>query len=251
MNTNNILLIAGLAVALAACKKDKETPAPTAPVATTAAVKLSYTFVHGATPFDPAVPFTDADGRSVRITKLKFYAHDIHLVNDEHTTVAEFHDSIVLVNALNASNEFSLGTMAPGHVHEAEMAFGLDSASTYGYPDQVTAPVPLDDADMTWMWSTDAGRIFIKLEGFVDANGNNEQDAGEGFQYHAIGASLAPVPASFHFHRNAVAGSTFTIGLQVDVAELVGGLGLDGMFHNDGDQVHLLLDNLVRATSSH
>lgn len=252
MKTSNIALIATMALAFAACKKDEATP-PTnnggGGTPTTATVKLSYSFVVGTAPFDPTVSFVDGNGLNVRITKLKFYAHDVHLTDDAGGTVAEFHDGIVLVNALDATNEFTLGTMNPGHVHNVAFAFGLDSASSYGFPDQVTAPVPLNDADMTWMWNTDAGRMFIKLEGFLDDNGNNIQDTGEGFQYHGIGAAMVPRTTQYHVHHDVTAGSTVNIALKLDVKALVATLGLDGMFHNDGEETRGLMDNLVTATS--
>ena len=253
MNAKNLAIIASMALAITACKKDEEppTPSPTPnPTPTTATIKMSYSFVNGAVPFDPTVSFTDGQGRRVRITKLKFYAHDVHLADDDGATVGEFHDKIVLANALNSTNVFDLGTMDPGHIHHVEFAYGLDSASSYGFPDQVTAPVPLNDADMTWMWNTAAGRIFIKLEGFVDANDNGTEDMGEGFQYHAIGAAMAPVPVDLHLHADAEAGNTVTLALKVNVNALVSDLSLTGMFHNDGEQTQLLLQKLAAATSA-
>jgi len=253
MNTKKLAIIASMALAITACKKDEEAPTPSptpTPTPTTATMKMSYSFVNGAVPFDPSATFTDGQGRHVRITKLKFYAHDVHLTDDDGATVGEFHDKIVLVNALNTTNVFDLGTMNPGHIHNVEFAYGLDSESSYGYPDQVTAPVPLNDADMTWMWNTAAGRIFIKLEGFVDSNHNGTEDSGEGFQYHAIGASLAPVPVELHTHADVDAGSTVTLGFKVNVNALVSDLTLSGMFHNDGAQTQLLLQKLAAATSA-
>lgn len=255
MNFKALTSMAFMALAITACKKDEEV-APTnnggTGTPTTASVKMSYSFTNGTAAFDHTVPFTDGTGRSVRITKLKFYAHDFHLTDDADVTVGEFHDKIVLVDALNGSNQFDLGTMAPEHVHNVELAFGLDSASSYGYPDQVAAPAPLNESDMTWAWNTAAGRIFIKLEGFVDNDGDNVLDTGAGdvaFQYHAIGAALDPLMGHFHIHQDVTAGSTFTIGLKLDMSTLVSGLSLDGMYHNDGAQTQLLLANLVAAST--
>lgn len=255
MKIQKLTLMAFMAIAITSCKKDEEVP-PTnnggSGTPTTASVRMSYAFSNGMTTFDPSVPFTDGAGRSVRITKLKFYAHDFHLTDDADVTVGEFHDKIVLVDALNGSNQFDLGTMAPEHVHNVELAFGLDSASSYGYPDQVAAPAPLNESDMTWAWNTNAGRIFIKLEGFVDNDGDNVLDTGAGdvaFQYHAIGAALDPMMGHYHIHQDVTAGSTFTIGLKLDVSTLVSDLSLDGMYHNDGQQTQLLLANLVAAST--
>jgi hypothetical protein len=74
------------------------------------------------------------------------------------------------------------------------------------------------------------------------------QDEGEGFQYHAIGASLEPQLTAVPYVHGMVLGTPFTIRLKVDVAQLVGTLGLNGMFHNDGAETHRLLENLASAT---
>ncbi|HPF90618.1 MAG: hypothetical protein H6590_04125 [Flavobacteriales bacterium] len=247
MNFKALTSMAFMALAITACKKDEEV-APTnnggTGTPTTASVKLSYSFVNGATAFDPDTSVIHSAGRTVRITKLKFYAHDFHLTDDADVTVGEFHDKIVLVDALNGSNQFDLGTMAPEHVHNVELAFGLDSASSYGYPDQVAAPAPLNESDMTWAWSTSAGRIFIKLEGTM-----NDGSGDVPFQYHAIGAALDPLMGHYHIHQEVTAGSTFTIGLKLDLSTLVSNLALDNMYHNDGAQTQLLLANLVAATT--
>lgn len=253
MNTRDISILAAMAIAFTACKKD-EAPPPTnnggGGTPTTATVKLSYSFTVGTAPFDPTVTFVDENERKVRITKLKFYAHDVHLTDDEASTVGEFHDGRVLINALAGTNEFVLGTMDPGHIHNVSLAFGLDSTSSYGFPDQVTAPVPLNDEDMTWPWNSVAtmGRMFVKFEGFWDVNENNVQDDGEGFQYHAMGAT--PVPANYHVHRDVVAGTAVSIDLKVDLRVLVSPLGLDGMFHSPGSaESQQVLQNLATATS--
>lgn len=250
MKLQQLTLVALLTLAITACKKDDPvTPTPSDPTPTTAAVKVNYTFVNGTSAFDPNVTFDDGQGNAVRITKLKFYSHDMHLTDDDDNTVAEFHDDIMLVDALNATNEFELGTMTPGHVHNVAFELGLDSASSYGYPDQMTAPAPLDDNDMTWSWNTAAGRMFVKFEGFVDANGNNTMDMGEMFQYHSIGAAMMPMHAHMHIHGDVAAGSTFNIALKVDVLALVNGLNLSGMFHDDGAENQQLLQNLMVATT--
>ncbi len=241
MKTSNILLIAGLAVSLAACHKGQVSPGEIP-------VQLNYTFVNGAAPFTLNTPVVDGIGRSVWVTKLRFYAHDVRLVGSSGNTVAQLQDTIMYVDASNATTQFSLGSMAPAPLSQISLAYGLDDASSYGYPDQVAAPYPLNVADMTWMWNTAAGRIFIKLEGFVDGNDNAVQDEGEGFQYHAIGAALEPQVAEVPYAQNVVLGMPFTIRLKVDVATLVSTLGLNGMYHDDGAEIHRLLENLATAT---
>lgn len=203
--------------------------------------------MNGADAYDFNTPFTSDGGQSIRITKLKFYAHDFHLTDDDGATVAEFHDKIVLINAFAATNEFTLGDMDPGHIHNLELAIGLDSASSYGYPDQVTAPEPLNDADMTWMWSTEAGRMFVKMEGFVDQNGNNALDAGELFEFHGIGPDMTAVLSEDHIHEEVAGGTTVTLGLKVDVPTLFGGMVLPAIQHNDNAQVQTLMQNISTA----
>ena len=249
MNMNKFGLLALIGLSLAACKKDEEeAPAPTpTPTPTTTNVNFSVAFMNGSSAFDPAVPFIIPGGQNVRITKLKFYLHDIHLMDDEGGSAAEFHDRILLVDALASSNTFALGTMSPGHVHNVEFNLGLDSISSYGFSDQTTAPVPLNDGDMTWAWNTAAGRMFVKLEGFVDANGNNAEDAGEAFQFHGIGPDMVPVADAMLIHGDAVAGGTVTLDAKLDVALLFSTLTLPGINHNDDAQVQQLMQNLAVA----
>lgn len=250
---HSCLLLAMLAVAITGCKRDEEPPPANggSETATTAEVELSYSFTVGTAPFDPSASFTDATGRQVRITKLKFYAYGVHLTDDMDNSVGQF-AAIMLVDPLSVSNRLDLGEMAPDHVHEAAISFGLDSASSYGFPDQMTAPAPLNVPDMTWMWNTAAGRIFAKLEGFVDADADNAFDAAVGdvaFEYHAIGSALDPVIGQYHIHRTVTAGSVLSIALNLDVSALVSTLGLNGTFHGDGAETRRLLENLAVATA--
>jgi hypothetical protein len=252
MKTVHLAAMALLGLTITSCKKDAETPPSSTPsTPTTAMVSAHIGFVSGTAPFDPDTTFIDGQGRNVRITKLKFYAHDLHLVDDLDNTVGDFHDRIILVDAIAGTGHFDLGEMQASHVHEIHLAFGLDSASTYGHPDQTTAPAPLNDADMTWAWNVAMGRMFVKLEGFVDANGNNAPDSGEGFEYHGIGANMTPVHWHGHLHTDISGGSTHTFHLQLDVAALVDGLALDGMYHDDGAEIQQLMQALANALDTH
>lgn len=250
-STSQMAIVALLATALTACKKDVETP-PSSPITPpTTAISAHFTFLVGESAFDPAQTFTDTQGRAVRVTKLKFYAHGIHFTDDQGADAGHV-DRVILVDAAQGQAHIELGSLSPGHVHELHLALGLDSLSSYGHPDQATAPAPLNDADMTWAWNVAMGRMFVKLEGFVDLNGNNQLDAEETeFQYHGIGANMAPVHWHGHVHTDLNAGSAHMFHLQMDMAELVGGLALDGMYHDDGEQVQALMQALGSALHTH
>ncbi len=247
MRLHELAVLTALALSIAACKKDDDPPTPS-PAPTTASMKLDVTFRNGAGPFDHTVPFTDGSGRSVRITKFRFYTQGLHLTDDEGDTVVDRLSSIHLVD-MTTANSFDLGTIAPGHVHNAALKLGLDPVTSIGYPDQTTAPPPLDDADMTWAWNVAMGRVFVKLEGFVDANGDNIADSGEGFEYHGIGPNMVQVDWHEGFHADVAAGTTLTIPMVVDVNFLVSGLGLAGLFHNDDAEVQELLQRLGTSIS--
>lgn len=254
MKYRDLALMIVLALSLASCKRDEDeedAPHDHGTNSGTATVQLSYAFMNGANDFDPSAAFQDGLGRNIRITKLKFYAHDFHVTDDDGSTVAEFRDKILLADALGASNLFQLGQMGSGHAHEVEFMVGLDSAASYGFADQTTAPAPLNDIDMTWAWNVAAGRMFIKLEGFLDPNNNNILDPGEdGFQYHGIGAAMVPrATQPLEVHSDVTAGSNFEIRLKVDLGVLVQGLGLNAVFHNDGPENQLLMLNLANAIS--
>lgn len=244
---------------LAACKKDTPADPALGPgTPNSASVRLSMDFVNGVQPFDINSNITDGAGNPIRITTLKFYMSDLHFKDDQGTMVGGFGSSVLLVDGAGENN-FTLGTVSPGHLHEFHFTLGLEAGLNYADPTQ--ADHPLNIPGMHWSWNTTAGYKFLNLEGFVDVNGNGVFDEGTDtdFQYHCAQnqtqAAQNPVirASHLHLHTDAVAGGTIQMEARLDLAVLLNGVDLAAtavaMGNGAGNQ--LLMDNLVNAISAH
>lgn len=218
-------LMAVLVLSLAACKRDKEDEPEPTPTPTTGTVKVSFTFMNGSAPYGISTIVQDGAGHNVRLSTLKFYASDFHLTDDAHVEVAEFHGTVVLADASAPSNEFTLGTMPPSHVHGAHISLGLESGLNHADPTQ--AAYPLNVPDMHWSWNPAAGYKFLNMEGHVDGNNDGDFDDPEdaAITYHCATDALLR-EAQVHIHAHVEAGGTATLNARVDVAKIISGLDL-------------------------
>jgi len=257
---NNRILFPLLALlTLAACKKDKPAdPAPAPPGSSSATVRLALEFVNGDQPFNMNGTINDGQGNPIRITTLKYYMSAIHLTDDDGAMVAEYPSNVLLVDA-ESDNTFTLGSVNPGHIHQAHFTLGL--ANELNYADPTAAEHPLNIPGMHWSWNTNAGYKFLNLEGYVDVNENGVFDEGTdiAFTYHCAQnqtqAAENPVIRSAHImaHSDVVAGATLTIEARLDMTTLLNGVDLAAtpvaMGNGPGNQ--LLMDNLVNAIGAH
>ncbi|HQW86883.1 MAG TPA: hypothetical protein PLH93_06845 [Flavobacteriales bacterium] len=223
MNTQHLALVAALAVGFTACKKDDPEPTPTTP--TTGTVKLSFSFTKNGAPFTLSDVVQDGAGHAVKFDKLKFYVSDIHLTDDAMNTVGEFHGTVLLVDAAAATNTFTLGSIAPNHIHEVHIALGLDSATNHADPTQAESPLDLEE--MHWSWNPSAGYKFLNMEGYVDGNGDGDFDDPEdkAFLYHCATDALL-TEDHFHYHADLAAGGTANLAPTIEVTTLLMGLDL-------------------------
>lgn len=224
MNYSKLALMALLAVSLASCKRDDdEDPAPTPTPATTGTVKISFTFMNGSAPYDINTTVQDGAGHNVRFSDLKFYTSDFHLTDDADVEVAEFHEVVLLADASATTNEFTLGTMSPAHVHEAHISLGLDA--TLNHADPTLAEYPLNVPGMHWSWNPAAGYKFLLMEGHVDGNNDGDFEDAEdvAITYHCATDALLR-ESHVHIHADVTAGSTVTMAAGVDVAKIISGL---------------------------
>jgi hypothetical protein len=248
MNTKLLTIAVLIGTTFVACKKDDPVePTPT-PVATTGTAAMSFNFMYGSAPFDLSSTYMDGAGNAVRVDNLKFYVSDIHLEDDAAVTIAEFHDTYLLVDASAASNSFTLGTMDAQHIHEAHFALGLESAVNHADP--LNASYPLNIPEMHWSWNPTAGYKFLVIEGMLDGNADGDFDDTEdvGIEYHCATDGMLR-EAHIHVHGSLAAGATLTMTANVDVQTLLS--GLDFMVaptsHGGGAPNAMAMDSLVTA----
>lgn len=224
MNYSKWAIAAALTLTFVACKKDKDEDDTPTPSVTTGTIKANFTFMNGSSAFNMNDVVMDGAGHNVQFSLLKFYMSDFHLVDDADNTVGEFHETVILLDA-STTNEFTLGSMSPGHVHEAHVALGLDSATNHA--DFTMAESPLNNADMYWFWSPAQGYKFLAMEGKVDGNGDGDFVDPEdvSFLYHCATDALLR-ETHIHVHQDVTAGSTVTMQATVDVARVISGLDL-------------------------
>ncbi len=227
MNLSKLGLLAMIALALAACKKDEEeTPAPSpTPAPTTGTVKLGFSFTHGANAFDLSNTYQDGAGNNIRFDKVKFYVSNFRLSDDLGNEVAHLHDTYLLVDASATTNVFTLGSIAPAHVHEVEFLLGIDSLTNHANP--LNAVAPLNIPEMHWSWNPTAGYKFLNMEGHVDTNGDGDfDDATDGvFTYHCATDAMARM-AMVHAHHDVTAGGSATVMATVNMAAVLQSLDL-------------------------
>lgn len=226
--TTLLLPLAILALGIAGCKKDKdETPAPgggggVTPVTTP--IAMSFDFVKGDVPFTLGQTVQDADGRLVRITKLRFFLSGVEAHNDEGATIGDYNGVYLLVDA-SSDAPYALGQITGTHVHELHFNVGVDSATNHTDMTTFTEP-PLNDPTATWMWNQDFGYKFIDISGEFDEDNNGTITPGEGsFDAHVAGDDLLTAGEA-HVHADLVAGATFIAPIVVDVQNLFSGVSM-------------------------
>ena len=246
----HICLLLSIPLVLGACKKDKEEdPAPDDHAHEHGTLAMSVAFMNGSASFNFATTYQDGATNNIRFDKIKFLISDIHVQDDAGTTVAEFQNRVLLVDA-SVGNSFTLGEIAAGHVHEAHFALGLDSAANGADP--AAAVAPLDDTDMHATLGDPLARYnFLVMEGKVDGNNDGDFDdvEDESFTYPCFGNSLLR-ETHVHVHTNLTAGSTLTLAIKVDVGTLISGLDLlstPTVTISDETVANTAMDSLVSA----
>jgi hypothetical protein len=228
------VLAAACTVGLSSCKRDKEeTPAPITPAPATpqASARMAFHFMDDGTPFTLGGEVMDADGRLVRITKLRFFVSSVHAEDDAENTVADYDGVYLLVDAAG-DNDFPLGALEASHIHEFHFDLGVDSATNHSDMTEQTEP-PLNDPTTTWLWNQDFGYKFIDIEGRYDSDGNGTvDDTDESFQMHAAGDDLL-TEVHGHVHHDVVDDETFTAHMNVDVHGLFASVTMAGVMHMD------------------
>ena len=115
MNTRKILIIASMAIAITACKKDDEAPAPTPSTPSPGTVDMAFNLYVGNNVLDLSTLYQDGAGHVIRFSKAKFYVSNVHLTD---------HDDNVLHNAPHTVGEMTADTWSHKYGRE-KAAFPL------------------------------------------------------------------------------------------------------------------------------
>ncbi|HOY29834.1 MAG TPA: hypothetical protein PLR96_12735 [Flavobacteriales bacterium] len=252
MNTRNILILASMAIAITACKKDEEAPAPTPSTPAPGTVNMAFNLYVGNNVLDLNSLYQDGAGHAIRFSKAKFYVSNVHLTDHDDNVLGHYEDTYILVDATNTSNTFTLGDLSPAEVHGAEITLGL--APEVNTSDPLVAEAPLNDPDMMWAWSTSAGRMFLKLEGRVDGNADGDVDDAEDFDfmYHCLNLNNDLLrEIHVHVHADVTAGATAVLNSKVDLGVVVSGLDLltNPEAMDGGAQCVVAMDSLATSFS--
>ena len=100
------------AFSLASCSHEasEEPIAPALPVYTVEQ-HLVADFRYGAHSFELGSVYTDAVGTAFKLDTFRVLLSGLHAVNDEGDVLADYPDAYLLVDAGNASNDFTLGDL--------------------------------------------------------------------------------------------------------------------------------------------
>lgn len=217
--------LAAVAMGFTACKNDSDEPATPdgASGHHPATVRLAFAFMLGEHPYTLDSTVLDGNGHRVKFSQVRFFLSGAHAINDEEQVVGTFPDAYLLLDASQAMNDFALGEMEAGHIHEVAFDLGLDSVTNHSDPTQYTTP-PLNDATMHWSWNPDMGYKFFVLEGRVDDDGDGVVDGSDpAFTVHCAGDALR-TPDHVHLHHTLVEGETFTGHGKVDLSGILTGI---------------------------
>jgi hypothetical protein len=245
MKPTYLTFLAALALAFTSCKK--ETHAPYSPTGT-ADLKVKVGLVNGHSHVDMDHTFTDGAGNTIKFTELKFFVGHMHLEGHHGDEIAAFHNYHLFDGSAH-HNHFHLGQIPAGHIHYLKFKIGLDEHACMHDP--ANAPHPMNTPGMH---CHDVGYRFLSITGRVDVDGDGNFDgpADLPFMLHC-GAPDMLRSGQLNVHGDVAAGSTHTIQLEVNVAELVNGLDLrnNNMHMGGGEYGAQLMDNLKNAIGVH
>ena len=233
----------GMLLLLSACKHEVIEPEELEPP--TVQQRLAVTFNYGGHGYELASTYFDMLGHLYKLDTLCFIVSAIQAEDDDEGVITTFEGVQLVASAANASNDFLLGPLTAGHLHQLRFDLGLR-------PEEDQIP-PSNGSDMAAMYcgtNTD-GYHFLHISGQVDGNGDGELDASDPrFSFRCTGEALRRSNTS-PVHADLIQGGSLTAALPVDLELLLAGIDLLATASSDGDapiNAHLM-DQLVVATT--
>ena len=203
---------------LCSCAHDaEELVVPEAPVYTVVQ-HLAVDFRYGAHTYAIGSVYEDIAGTAFSLDTFRMLLSGVHAVNDEGDVLAEYPDAYLLVDAGNASNDFTLGDLTSDHLHEIRFNIGLVPTMNHMLPANV--PPPMNSGAM-FSGNTSTGYYLLEMIGRVDSNGDgNIDNTDQAFSYRCMGDELFCESAA-EVHANLPEGGVLIAWLPIDMEKLM------------------------------
>ena len=194
-------------------------------------VELRLAMNYGSLPFVLGQGYLYPGDRTIHFTRLKVLFSGLGMVDDTHVLVDQFHRSVFMFDPQGPA-VLALGSMPAGHMGDLVLRPG--AAGVMGLDDPLNADWPLDDADMFVHGDPEQGRYILRLEGYVDMDGDGVFTPGvdSAFVHLPHGQPTPVVQIAPAQQQTMAPGGHVTRILTLDVLFLL--LGVDVLEQNEG-----------------
>ncbi len=232
---------------LAGCDSDKDVlpdPTPDPHPNTVLAMAMHWTF--GTEVFSLDSIYQDDSGHKLRFDQIEFYLSQPVFLGEFGDTVATFPGNVHLVSAADGATIRTIGEV-DAHLHNVNWTVGLDSAMNHTDPS--VSPAPLNDFTLWWGWLT--GRVFLRVVGKVDSNGDGLLTAADNDVSYDVGRDTLRRDRLLLIEADADVGGTVIVDFNVDVQRMIQGIDVaaNSVTHTDDNPVlaQTLIDNLTES----
>lgn len=232
----NILLFVLLALAVASCKKEDDTP-------THGDLRVRFTLNYDNQPlvFNETVPYDY--NTFLKFTKLEFFLSDIQIRGAQGTTrladlsLLDFSQSNNTLGGATGGLALDINDVAAGEYTGIEFGVGLRPDLNATLPASYPSSHPMSDLSRYWAgWNS---YIFQKIEGKFDTL--QLGDFAGGFTYHT---------GMDTFYRNVALNKNFKIDGNIAVNEIVVSFDVKSALRKDGQALNVKVDNLAHGPGS-
>lgn len=236
-----------LLILFTACDSDKDVlPDPTPDPHPNTVLTMAMHWNFGSTPFSLDSLYHDDMGHVVRFDEIRFYCGNPVFLGEFGDTLYTFPDNHHLVSAADGATIRTIGEV-DAHLHTLDLTLGLDSATNHTDPS--ISPEPLNDFLLWWGWAT--GRVFLRVLGKVDSNGDGSINGLDNDISYDVGRDQLLRHRLSTIETDANVGGTVIIDLNMDVQRLIQGIDMvaDPVTHTDDDPLlaQTLMENLVES----
>jgi hypothetical protein len=131
--------------------------------------------------------FTIWNNKKVKLTRAEFYISEVELHHPDGTMMP-LTDQYILVNALNPTADYPVGSWPIESAHGATLHLGVPQAVNHNDPAALPSSSPLSPQNPTMHWGWSAGYRFMAIEGMVDNNNDGVPETL--FEFHNLGDAL-------------------------------------------------------------